>query len=329
MATITKKIGSDGAPTRDYATATLHEAALGGAAGGAGNDAVGDCYDDSDFAEVVRYDDETPDAILIKAADGEEHDGTAGTGVTFTAGSNTAGVFEVSACAKPFEVRGIVIKPTAAGTLATRKGIHLARNGTDRVVRCIVDGVGLEGTGTGHIGICGYRDDAIILDCIVLNIPRASSHGVLLGGYAEDSYVLNTTVYNVAGEGISDEDETATTVRNNISVGNGTDFAGAPNVASNNLSTDLTAPGANSLTGKAVADQFVSTVGGSEDLHLKAGADAIGVGVDLGQVPADVEFDIDNYDRHTAAVVWDIGADQYVAVATGNRRRRFLVSCGA
>ena len=44
MATITKSIGTT---ARDYSTITLWEAALGGAAGGAGNDAIGECYDDS------------------------------------------------------------------------------------------------------------------------------------------------------------------------------------------------------------------------------------------------------------------------------------------
>jgi len=49
MVEVLKKIGSDGGPTRDYATITLWEAALGGAAGGGGNDAIGECYDDSAF----------------------------------------------------------------------------------------------------------------------------------------------------------------------------------------------------------------------------------------------------------------------------------------
>ena len=58
----------------------------------------------------------------------------------------------------------------------------------------------------------------------------------------------------------------------------------------------------------------MSTTGGSEDLHLKAGADAIDAGTDLGTTPTGVNYDIDGRDRDAEGDVWDIGADEYVAV---------------
>jgi hypothetical protein len=92
---------------------------------------------------------------------------------------------------------------------------------------------------------------------------------------------------------------------------------GAATVRSHNLSSDATADGTGSLTSKSASNQFVSTVGGSEDLHLKAGADAIDAGTDLGTTPTGVNFDIDNRDRDALGDTWDIGADEYVAIAGG------------
>jgi hypothetical protein len=65
------------------------------------------------------------------------------------------------------------------------------------------------------------------------------------------------------------------------------------------------------------ADEYVSTVGGSEDLHLKAGADCIDAGTDLGTTPTGVNYDIDNRDRDAEGDTWDIGADEYVAIGGG------------
>ena len=81
-----------------------------------------------------------------------------------------------------------------------------------------------------------------------------------------------------------------------------------------NLSSDATASGTGSLTNKAAADQFVSVVVGSEDLHLKSGADAIDAGTDLGTTPTGVNIDIDGRDRDAQGDTWDMGADEFVIV---------------
>ena len=127
-------------------------------------------------------------------------------------------------------------------------------------------------------------------------------------------------------------------VINNISVGSsGTtsaDFSTSlGNQTSNNLSSDTSAPGTSGVTGASASDLFVSTMVGSEDLHLKAGAAAIGSGRDIGTsftstihggvtvassaFGTAINYDIDNYDREDAEK-WDIGADQFVASATTN-----------
>ena len=82
-----------------------------------------------------------------------------------------------------------------------------------------------------------------------------------------------------------------------------------------NLSSDTSATGTGSLTSKSSANQFVSTTGGSENLHLVTGADAKNAGTDLGTSPSGVEVDIDGLDINADASndPWDMGADEFVA----------------
>jgi hypothetical protein len=142
--------------------------------------------------------------------------------------------------------------------------------------------------------------------------------------------IYNCTVYGIAadGSGTAAGISHATNSGNKRSVNNivmgvtsgsgtATDFlyAGSSGFMFNNMSEDASADdqGSGHLVSKTPSSQFVSLTGGAEDLHLKAGADAIGAGVDLVDEPTGVKYDIDGYDRDAAAVTWDIGADQYVA----------------
>jgi hypothetical protein len=100
------------------------------------------------------------------------------------------------------------------------------------------------------------------------------------------------------------------------------------------MSSDDTADddgGSGHVLSVTTANQFVSTVGGSEDLHLKAGSDCIGVGTDLATTPTDVNIDINGANRDAlAATVWDIGAHQYEQAAIVGSRFRFdhILRCG-
>ena len=83
-----------------------------------------------------------------------------------------------------------------------------------------------------------------------------------------------------------------------------------------NAADDGTESGTGSIAITA-ANEFVSTVGGAEDLHLKSGADCIDAGTDLGTTPTGVNIDIDGRDRDAEGDTWDIGADEFVAAAGG------------
>ena len=139
-----------------------------------------------------------------------------------------------------------------------------------------------------------------IRNCIIYD----GYQGILLdnGGIA---MVENCSIYGMTSIGVR-QVSGSMTATNTISMGNVTaDFSGTI-TQSCNLSSDATASGTGSIAGKLATDQFVSTSAGTEDLHLKAGADAINAGTDLSGSFTD---DIDGETR-PIATYWDMGADE-------------------
>ena len=85
--------------------------------------------------------------------------------------------------------------------------------------------------------------------------------------------------------------------------------------ANNAEDMDQSLNDASALIGKTLAQiDFVSTVVGSEDLHIDTDSVCREAGVDLGTT-LEVNIDIDGVDRDATGVTWDIGADQ-ASVAT-------------
>ena len=331
MATITKSIGTD---ARDYSTITLWEAALAGAAGGAGNDAVGECYADSNFDETVVIDNGTPNSITLTVASGQRHDGTVGTGARIVHSANSKYVvlnvvnnlviewIEVDANGYIDSTHPLVSIFGGDNNKALNMLLH------DRDGNAAVKGMTVRGT--VHNALLANN----ILYNIISNNSATNAIGSGMDGYSTVvQYCYNNTVYNVTqptGVGTSTgikihKNEATTHITNNISMGtaspSGTakdfDFPGTTVDDATNMSSDDTANdggGSGSLENKVVGDQFVSTVGGSEDLHLKSGADAIDAGTDLGTSPSGVEIDIDGRDRDSEGDTWDMGADEYMVV---------------
>ncbi len=92
MATVTKSIGTS---SRDYSTITLWEADLDDTLiYSSGDDAVGECYNDSAFDETVEINGGLTvglNTFTLTAATGEQHDGTEGTGVRIVNGATSSG----------------------------------------------------------------------------------------------------------------------------------------------------------------------------------------------------------------------------------------------
>jgi hypothetical protein len=329
MAVITKSIGT---AARDYSTIAAWEAASGG--GGAGDDCVGECYDDSAFDEVVSINFGTVNSIKLTVPSAERHNGTAGNGARIVR-TGAGQVLDIPSTATvPTIVEWLEIDSNGQ-TSAINGTVHtdLTTIAT-RLANLIVHGTVTTGTTRG---IFVDRRSTDVLNCIVYHLKSTStSTGTLHGIYGDSTTnsqynrFIGNTVHDLVKDGgtgvctgIELADISVHTVQNNISTDptgttSGTKACFVPSsyasgTCSNNLSSDTTASGTGSLVSKTAANQFVSTVVGSENLHLKTGADAIDTGVDLVVTPTGVNIDIDGRDRDAQGDTWDIGADEFVA----------------
>lgn len=307
-----------------------------------------DSYDDSAFNEAVT----DTKGLTIRAASGERHDGTAGTGVRNIRNADvTAFTLNTTAAAT---LEGIEVSFAGVAVGSGTAAVRFAAANTSIVRQMIMhDHIGVVG-GTTNRGVVAMPSIAANLNhslnnSVIYKVGRnastASMEAVRIEG--NDIGTRVKTLANVTlddafstigagATGILIVANTQMTLKNTVVTGV-TAVAtptcldvGAGVVRNNNASEDATATGTGSLASITRASQYVSTVDGSQDYHLKAGADCIGAGADLGTTPSGVELDIDGYDRDAAAVTWDIGADQYVAVGGVNftRRRRSMYGAG-
>ncbi|HAA73292.1 MAG TPA: hypothetical protein DCE55_29390 [Planctomycetaceae bacterium] len=339
MATVTKSIGTS---SRDYSTITLWEADLDDDTPyDAGDDAVGECYNDSVFDETVTINGGGTvglDAISLTVAAGERHDGTAGTGARNIRSSASSNNFVIDNSNRTVNISWLEISNNGTGSISSGQkfGIKAGQDDQGHISNVIAHGIpgSTHSTrpGTG-IKVHGSRTDFDITNCIVYDCGGeqggtgtdiAGGDGIISTNHGGGHVMSNNTVHGIIqssganGDGIT-ADDTGFTVKNCVAADcGGSDFAGTPNSASDyNASSDATAfDNGNSLTSITTADQFVSTAGGSEDLHLKAGADCIAAGDDLGTAN-DANIDINGSNRDAfAATTWDMGAHQYEIVAS-------------
>jgi outer membrane protein assembly factor BamB len=134
------------------------------------------------------------------------------------------------------------------------------------------------------------------------------------GGTNLDSITVeNCTIYSNGEQGL-EAISTPFTVTNTISMAHlGGDFVIGAGTQSHNMSSDATASGPGSLTFMIPANEFVSTIPGAENLHLKASAVAIDGGSDISTLfTNDVDDEIRPF-----GLAWDIGADEFTGAAGG------------
>jgi len=330
MALITSSIGTS---SRDYSTIQLWEDALGGAAGGAGNDALGECYDDSDFDENVVINDSTPASVKLSVVSTDRHTGTANTGVRILETSDGTGIN--------------LAVPSGFDLLYTAEWIEVDKNGRDG------KGVSTGGSDAGDIPIIknmivhgadggdsfkglieAESRDALVMNCIIYDNTRSTGSavkGINVDGDRSNAGVFNCTVADIRnsgagdGEGIKIASNNAnSSCKNNIAMDTKTsdfDFPGTNPDSLNNMSEDATSNdggGSGHVELVSFATQFVSTTGGSEDFHLVTGSDAKDAGLDLGAEGNGIEFDINGEDR-TPVTTWDIGAHEFELPAVSTR----------
>lgn len=251
-----------------------------------------------------------PAEVILRAAAGQKHTGTPGTGAIIAKNLNYALV--CNAPGQTFTIQDMEF--TSSMSINTTSQLFIHQSGTCTVDRCLfygnatyemsylvlVSGGGLtlqnslfmrRGGGITYLLYNGSNVDWYILNCTL----DGGSNGIY-ALYRNRLYAKNTVVMNTSSQDF-----------------NGVIFS-YPAFTDYNASEDATAPGTNSLINLTRANQYVDPA--NYDFHLLATADLVGAGFDLGTT-YNSEKDIDEYDRDAGGVVWDIGADQYVVGGGG------------
>lgn len=339
MTVVTKTVGI--LAEEDYTTWTAWEADLDNSGiYSSADDAVGEGSNHAFSERLVINGGSTIglNSITVRPASGSEHDGTPGTGCRIVEPSvvvSFGNALYVNTSVATVNIndmevdgnalRGFSISHQLAGastqtnyvrrnlwynadnaTNTSETGVYYGTSYNNEIMDTMIFRIsadaGAEIYGIRHTGSTAREDrfNNVTVHGLVQNSATANAYGVDVVDDADFTY-KNMSVTSVTGSSSGTK-----SCFNNSSPSSA--------ACSNNLTSDATAPGSSPQTNKSAANQYVSTTIGSEDLHLKSGADCIGNGVDLGTSPSGVELDIDSYDRDAAAVTWDIGADQFVAV---------------
>lgn len=332
MTTVTETIGTT---ARDHSTITLWEANLDDdPTYDSGDIAVGECYADSNFDEEVDINGGTTiglTLVTLTVASAERHDGTAGTGAIDKITSTSGNQIIKTGTGRPYILSWLELDGNGEGlSLGFLQLVNPLSSNISTAKNLILHD-NTAATGAAYAIFCSSRIG--ILNNIIYDVHSTSSGDAVNGIRALSAFnvnILNNTIHDIVAsssvdaEGIQTPDSGSTGfVGNNIVTDVSNAGAGAGKcyklespsnfVYSHNLASDTTASGTGSLDSKSAADQFVSTTGGAEDLHLKSGADAINAGTDLGVSPSGVEIDIDGRDRDAEGDTWDMGAHEFVA----------------
>lgn len=331
MAEVTKTVGATG---RDYSTLQGAEDDISNTTyPTAGTNVVFELHDDADFDETdgilnLTWTASNVDDVRVTVASADRHDGTANSGCRIVVAANSTVPIIRSNSDQRFVFEWLEVdgngKQVELGLMRKQNSNH----NQDYITHCLVHDNLSSAENTYGILCAG---DCHVYNCIVYDIECTHSGssdcaGIRMGN--RDLTAYNNTVHNVDNDngsgtsyGIDYADRAATDIRNNlVTTVTGTTSGTtacfdittpSSATADYNASTDTTAGGANSLTSIVAANQYTSITGGSEDLTLKSGADAIDEGVDLG-TGNNVELDIKERNRDTEGDTWDIGAHEFV-----------------
>jgi hypothetical protein len=273
-------------------------------------------YDDGDFTTATTINGSTTSAsyyMSITVASGQGHSGVAGAGVLIDM-NNASSAITVSD--DYVRITGLQFRRCAgaAGRFAVR-----LNNGNNALLEQLI--IYDFDTDTTCRGIRNSTaTGTIVRNCIIYG---GEGYGIHADTGSVSLTVQNCTVYGMTGTGILQGAGTLTAT-NCVSVGNSTADLGGTITQSYNVSSDASASGAGSLSGKYAGNQFVSITAGSEDLHLKSGADAVNAGSDLS---ASFSGDVDGVNR-PAGSAWDIGADERSAGSTDANYRSVGTNAG-
>ena len=279
----------------------------------------------------------------------QRHNGTAGSGYriapTVSPPLGTYNLLAVSNATGYVRIDGIEIDGSNVTNAESVRGILVSDTvdamEDNRISHCLIhdltNSIIDESDGSNVRGIrLSSTNNSKVSNNIIYNLTNVSANAaskviaILANNAGKTRYVYNNTVYNIrstagtgGASGIDDRGGTTVFARNNYvglveSLGTAECYAGPFAAESNNVSSDATAVGAGSQINKAAyASYFVSTTGGSENLHLLNDSFTLwgSFGADLDSDPnLPVTDDIDQGARD--ALTPDIGADEFGASAT-------------
>lgn len=217
---------------------------------------------------------------------------------------NTGSQPAVTINANHVELEGLQISQEYSGSSTARDAIRCITQGVGwtKLTRCLIRQNNGASTGNNNGIFFGDSDQMyVVRGCIIYGFAtHASAAGIRPDGISARIY--NTTVVGCS-IGIQNE-ANDTIVRNTRCTGNQyADFAGVGYAtgSSHNLSSDASAPGANSLTMQI--GQYIDEP--NKDFHITPSDPGVGAGTDLSGVTYAVTHDIDNQ----LISSWDIGAD--------------------
>lgn len=269
---------------------------------------------------------------LLTVADADRHSGVAGTGkkLDISAWAHSGNVTVITpedphTIVDGFEIDGGGVDAIVGG--GVEQGISIkAINGI--VSNMIIHGLAATRTFDSVGGIQQrVSSGCTIYNNIVYDLKITASGTITVESQGININFSNALCYNNT---VFDVDQPNATVKlaygflwnttatgqemkNNIAMGNGLkDYKGGTfgGVASNNMSSDATAEGANPIINSVTADQFNNITPGSENLLLKVDSDAINVALDLSGV-----FTTDIIDTvRPSGPAWDRGANERIQI---------------
>ncbi|KPJ58692.1 MAG: hypothetical protein AMJ46_13775, partial [Latescibacteria bacterium DG_63] len=246
----------------------------------------------------------------------QRHNGTWGTGFRMTPSS---GNNAIQVCEDYVRIEGIAVYVNNTSAISVNDTYaSFSTNNDVRISHCLL-------TGTGSSSRALWASDTggnlklTIWNTIAQNLGGRGFY--FASGVT--AYCYNCTAYNNNQYGFQRDNGTVI-LKNCISMGHSSnDYVGTFDGSSgNNISSDGTAPGTGSLTGRTATDNpnpgtgdwvvFADLTSGSEDLHLQDAAenDALGAGQDLSGIFTD------DIDGQTRSGTWDIGADEVITTTT-------------
>jgi len=334
----TNTIGS--AASRTYTTIVAWESARQGTLTTDDRREIGVMYNDSTFSitatdqAITGSTTDSTRYMHLTVAPGERHNGTTQKGVLIQHDSST----NIGNCMSIQDGYTIVewIKIDGCkSSLGATNSIRVVGAASVATTNVLIQNVIIsnfdEATDTQRairIGTSTLNDSVTVRNSLIYD---GDQYGIMgessnAGDTATIENVTTDGMSNSGGDGISDQ-LSIFSVKNTISMNNAGDDFVVDTVGStmnNNLCEDNASDcGINATnvtctacqTNKTRANQFVSVTAGSEDFHLKSGADAIDTGTNL---VANFANDIDDNVRTGP---WDIGADEYPYRLTDSQMR--------